>query len=474
MESPVSRKRNMRSLPDRIHEPLSRHVLLRLWRAQRRIRPSRRAVAAAVVDGMRFRSSTGTWSDQQKVDWILDRLRFSLRQAYRLTKYYRELFDNAGFNPFADFSFDDFASLPVLEREDVREAGMRMVSVAVPTRQLTKDATGGSTGKPTEVWIGPEEMGWKESSGEFFMRRIGVPTGSRTALLWGHHLDPQARDGWRDRYHAFETNSRWFDCMRLSSDDLERYHREFERWLPKCVVGYASAVGHLAEHILERGYRPSYPSVCFVTGAEKLVPAHREAIQAAFGRPVHERYGSRDVGYMAFQVSPQRSLAYEVDWANLLIEPETSAQESSILITKLHADGMPMIRYRVGDIGRFSPGTRPGWPALVLNEVAGRDVDRLWLPDGRWISGLQIPHMMKDYPVREYMVVQRPDYSVEIQIAPKTGFSDNARATIVAIMQENLPGLRISTTIVDSVPRTKSNKWRPVVSQVNLSQGNAA
>jgi len=454
------------SITAKAHELLSRNLLLPLWHAQRQIRPSRRAVASAIRDGLRFRRSAAAWSDERKRQWILERLRFSVRRAYRDTPHYREVFYSAGFDPFADFSFADFARLPVLEREDLRAAGKRLISQAVPRDQLKKDATGGSTGVPTEVWIGPEEMGWKESGGEYFMQTIGVPTGTRTAMLWGHHLDPHSTDTWRERYHAFETNSRWFDCLRLSPDTLAGYHREFARWQPACIVAYASAAGHLAEYVLEHGGEARYPARCFVTGAEKLLDEHREKIARAFGRPVHERYGGRDVGYIGFQMNPAQTLDYDVDWANVLVEPETGEGESSILITKLHADGMPMIRYRVGDIGRFPQTSRPGHPALVLHEVVGRDTDRIWLPDGRWVTGLQIPHMMKDYPVREYMFTQRRDYSVEIKIVPKRDFSDRSRLQMLATVQANLPGLKIAAALVDEIPRTKANKWRPVVSEV--------
>ena len=464
----------MRNVARRFHEVVSRHLLLPAWRAQRRIRPSRRAVSNAIADGLRFRQGSLDWSGERKLQWILERLRFSVRRAFLETDYYRTRFEDIGFDPFSDFSFDEFSQLPVLERDEVRTNLDRLISEAIPRDLLKKDATGGSTGSPTEIWIGPEEMGWKESCGEFFMERFGVVAGSSTAFFWGHNLDPNGASNWRERYHNFETNSRWFDCLRLSSDVLDDYHREFERWRPNCIVAYASALGHLAEHILERGYKPSYPSCCFVTGAEKLLPQHRNAIDMAFNRPVHERYGARDVGYLAFQMDPDSTLEYEVDWPNILIEPETGDENSAILVTKLHADGMPMIRYRVGDVGRFHPGSKPGTPVLILRDVAGRDVDRIWLPDGRWISGLQIPHLMKDYPVREYMVLQHADFSVEVKIAPKAGFNETANRDILSTIRSNLPGLKVTSLIVDWVPRTAANKWRPVLSEVNLSKGNAA
>jgi phenylacetate-CoA ligase len=457
-----------------IHDFLSLKVLVPLSRLQRMARPRLRPVMRAYDEGMRFRREAAGWSLAQKRAWILERLRFAVRRAYRETDYYRNLFDRIGFDSESDFSFDDFARIPVLERENLSSAGKAILSDRIPFDNLLKDSTGGSTGVPTEVYLGPEERGWKSSAGEHFMRRLGVPGGTRTAYLWGHHLDPNGKDSLRERYYAFETNTRYFDCLRLSPDTLQEYHEELERWRPACMVAYATALGYLAEHILERGLSPNYPTRCFVTGAEKLLPKHRTAIEAAFGRPVYERYGSRDVGFVGFQPGEEGRLSFEIDWSNILVEPETAGRESSILITKLHADGMPMIRYRIGDAGRFSAESKPGHPTFDLEEVTGRDTDRIWLPDGRWITGLQIPHMMKDYPVREYVFFQREDYSVELKILPKSGFSDNDKEKILATVQANLPGLDVSALVVDEVPRTISKKWRPVISEVKQCQERTA
>jgi phenylacetate-CoA ligase len=458
----------METLTAKAREMLSRGVLLPLWRLQRASRPSRRAVVSAYFEGMRFRRRAALWDDARKREWMLARLRFVVRRAADETAYYRELFGRVGFDPGDDFSFEDFARLPVLEREGVRLAGESLLSSSVPRAQLRRDSTGGSTGVPTEIWLGPEESGWGESAIAYSLERVGVPQGSATAFLWGHHLDPQARESWAERYHDFENNARWFDCFRISPEVLEGYHRELEGWRPACVIAYASALAALAEHVSEHGHAAHYPVRCCVTGAEKLWPAQREIVEKTFGRPVHERYGSRDVGLIGIQPSPRRTLDFEVDWANVFVEPETDGSESSILVTKLHADGMPMIRYRIGDMGRFPEGSAPGRPALALREVVGRDLsaDRLWLPDGRWINPLQIPHMIKDYPVREFMFVQRPDYSVEVLVVPREGFGDESRCAITSNISMNLPGLGVSVVLVKDIPRTRANKWRPVVSEV--------
>lgn len=452
-------------LVEHLRDLLSLKVLVPMSRLQRRVRPSRRAATQSFVEGMRFRRKTLNWDLETRRAWILERLRFVVRGAYSGTPYYRELFDSVGFDPHAEFTFDDFGKLPVLSRDEIRTSGRKLLSEVGP-KEVVLQATGGSDGVPTEVWLGPEELGWGESGQENFRHRIGVPTGSRTGLLWGHHLDPHASDSFRDRYHSFEQNERWFDCLRLSPEVLERYHQELTRWKPACVIAYASALGQLAEYVLQQGYRPAYPTHCFITGAEKLWPQHREAIQNAFGRPAHERYGARDAGGIAFQFEPWRTLDFEIDWTNTFVEPETDDLESPILVTKLHADAMPMIRYRVGDVGRFPEVSKRGHPTFILHEVIGRIADRIWLPDGGWITGLQIPHMMKDYPVKEFVFSQRADYSIEVRIVPREGFAEEHRNSILKTVAANLPGVSISIEIVENIERAAANKWRPVVSEI--------
>ncbi len=271
-----------------IHDSLSQHVLIPFSRLHRSSRPGTRPTQQAFEEGLRFRREASAWDNERRIRWMLDRLRTVVRQAYEETVFYRELFDRNNFDPHADFDFDDFSRLPVLTREDIHEAGPKLLASSVAADQLRKDSTGGSTGVPTEIWSGPNERGWSTSGMEHFFQTLGVPEGSRIAYLWGHHLDPQATDTLRDRYQAFVSNIKWFDSLRLSPTTLDEYHQEFERLRPTGIIAYASALGYLAEHILARKYKPNYPTRCLVTGGEKLWSRHRRLIEEAFDRPVHE------------------------------------------------------------------------------------------------------------------------------------------------------------------------------------------
>jgi phenylacetate-CoA ligase len=269
-----------------------------------------------------------------------------------------------------------------------------------------------------------------------------------------------------DRLLSLCYNYRWFDCFRLSPEVLNRYHIEMTKYQPECIVAYASALAAFAQFLRENGLKPTYPCKCIVTGAEKLFDAQRELAESVFGKPIYERYGARDAGSMGFQLDVPQSKNLTIDWPNVFIEPETSEPESAILVTKLQADGTLMIRYRIGDLARFPDGSKPGHPVFELLSVVGRATERIWLPAGAFISGNQFPHLFKDFPVREFMVVQQEDFSVQVKILPDDKFSSAAETEILQTIAENLPGLQVKVAVVDAIPRTAANKWRPVVSYV--------
>ncbi|HKD78890.1 MAG TPA: hypothetical protein VKH81_04305 [Candidatus Angelobacter sp.] len=392
-------------------------------------------------------------------------MRTVIRDAVSTTPYYAKVLNAIGFD-IANFSFDDFARVPVLERRDILRSQDTMISRTIDKALLRPDSSGGSTGEPTKIWVGPEEELWHSTAREFYMRQLGIIPGSRIAYLWGHHLDPVAKNSFKEKISGLINNHRWFDCFRLSPEILGRYHEEMERYQPECIVAYASALVALAQFLFENNLRPSYPRRCIVTGAEKLYDSQREAAENVFRKPIYERYGSRDAGMIGIQQEIPRSRDFIVDWPNLLVEPETTAPDTAILVTKLHADGMPMIRYRTGDVGMFPMGSNPGHPAFRILGVVGRETEKIWLPNGSFIHGIQFPHLFKEFPVREFMVLQAEDYSITVQVVPGPKFAQDSKSSILDMICRNLPGIPVTITLVDYIAKTQANKWRPVVSHV--------
>ncbi len=450
------------------HHIACRFVILPAHRARRWSNPSTRAAYAAYRDGLVSRERMHESPSRTQSEAQLAALREAVRFAAELP-FWQQRLREAGLDWMTDFSRDDFARVPPLERQDITTAGDALLHPSVSASQRRKMATGGSSGRPTTTWTGPLERGWRESGAEFFERRMGMRPGARTAYLWGHHLDPVTRASMRERVEDLAFNRRWFDCFRLSPDVLDAYHEALQRYSPDVMVAYGSALASLAEHLAATGVtKPAYPRIGFITGAEKLYPHQRKQIETVFGRPVHERYGGRDIGLIGFQSAPATSAAFAVDWMNVYPEIEEDTTTGSLLVTKLHADAMPLLRYRSGDLIRV-PHDEPTRGFTRIEEVLGRELQRVWLRDGRWMHGTVVPHLLKDFPVSDYQLHQREDFSVVLRLVPTVHFSDHHARELRSALAGNLPGLEITIRHVEDIGRSPAGKWFPVVSDVQAN-----
>src|SRR5215469_8001465 len=87
--------------------------------------------------------------------------------------------------------------------------------------------------------------------------------------------------------------------------------------------------------------------------------------------------------------------------------PAAPGETGSILVTDLLNYAMPLIRYRIGDLGAWAAGTCPCGRGLPrLEKVAGRVTDFLVGCDGRLVSGVYLA---------TYVVAQRPSLG-QVQI----------------------------------------------------------
>src|SRR4051812_6743125 len=101
------------------HDLFSRFVGIPLADWQRACIPSERSRMLSKRRALQFRYQAESWPAAEKERWILERLRHVVRNAARETTYYGSLFRKIGFNYDADFGFEEFSKLPVLDKIDI-------------------------------------------------------------------------------------------------------------------------------------------------------------------------------------------------------------------------------------------------------------------------------------------------------------------------------------------------------------------
>ena len=238
----------------------------------------------------------------------------------------------------------------------------------------------------------------------------------------------------------------------MSPEIMRRYDADLRAYRPRVLVAYASALAQFAQFLEAEGLHPTYPSAAIVTGAEKLHDVQREVIERVFRVPVHERYGSRDIGDTAFQLGDAAG-GLSVDWALVLVERQTEEEPAPIIVTKLHGDAMPMFRYRVDDLARFPRDARPGYPTHTLLDVTGRSNDRISLGKGQWVHGIHFPHLFKDFPVKDFQVHQLASGEVKVRIVPTAAFRESDLVMIHRNLVTSLAPRSVGIELTDEIER---------------------
>ncbi len=149
---------------------------------------------------------------------------------------------------------------------------------------------------------------------------------------------------------------------------------------PTQLVGYASVIGRLAHAALagELDIRPSRVS----TNSEPLNEDDREAITRAWNAPIHNLWGSTEIGVQAvgcghsdgLHVCEDEVVLERVDESGTPVADDQPAART--LATGLAGRVFPFIRYDLGDEVTLLPGQCPCGSSLVrVAAIAGRRDD---------------------------------------------------------------------------------------------------
>lgn len=149
---------------------------------------------------------------------------------------------------------------------------------------------------------------------------------------------------------------------------------------PTHLVGYASVVGGLARAALDQ--RLDIRPVRVSTNSEPLTDEDHEAIHDAWGAPLHNLWGSTEIGVQAvgcghadgLHVCEDEVILERVDESGAPVGPAERAART--LATGLANRTFPFIRYDLGDEVTLLPGTCPCGSSLVrVADIAGRRDD---------------------------------------------------------------------------------------------------
>jgi phenylacetate-CoA ligase len=237
------------------------------------------------------------------------------------------------------------------------------------------------------------------------------------------------------------------------------------------LTGYASSYFSLARMMLAQGLRLDYEPDALVLCADKPTPQMKAVIQEAFGARAFEEYGSVENAVLATECEhgslhahPDFGIMEIIDAAGRPLPP---GQDGRIVCTSLLNRVQPLIRYDMGDIGRWSRRTCPCGRAHlpVLDEIVGRVEDTVTAPDGREVVRIGslpgVPHVLASQVVQH-----RPD-AITVRVVASEGFGPAEERMIRDILGvQRLHGMRIDVERVAELEKTAAGKIRRVIRRI--------
>jgi len=405
---------------------------------------------------------------------LLQRLRKLLVFANDQVPYYRDIFEQVGFDPRSALLQEDLKRVPILSKDLVRENLFRLIAKTADRSRMFENSTGGSTGVPLNFYQDQQYMTTFYALDAYVREWYGIKPYDRTASVWG--ADREFHElSLRERFYNWRHRSRCVDAFRMSEEKLYKFCHMLMNWKPPYLKGYSSALEALAKFVKKQQIR-DLKFKAIRSSAEVLWPQQRELIEETFKSPVYNFYGSREVSDLAAECPEERRLHLISSWRYIEIvdeegQPVPDGNPGYIIVTDLSNFSMPFIRYRNDDIGKSSVELCPcGRPSPVIEEILGRSTDLIYTPQGDIIHGEFFTHLFYGTnAIRQFQVHQTALDRIVIRYVPLGESPEELFRKILPKIRARMgEGVEVTIEKCSVIPLPSSGKHRFTISDVQI------
>jgi phenylacetate-CoA ligase len=386
--------------------------------------------------------------------------------------YYREMFRSLGIRARDVRNLKDFAALPILTKETIRQRLDDFVREDVSKDKLITVHSGGSTGVPLKFYRTRHEIDICEAAVFRNWLQSGWRPGDMVAYFWGDR-ELAAMSEWEFELRQNLRRMYQFDAFHSGPQQMDRWIAKWKRIKPKIVFGYSSAIFRFATHVESVGEK-LYPVLAVVSTAEKLYPEQRQVISRVFAGPLFDMYGSSEIHSIACSC-PRGRMHVNVD--NAVLETDRTGvlpgQPSAFVVTSLRNEVMPFIRYRNEDCGELLDGVCDCGNQFPLMELdISRTFDHFILPDGRFAHGMLFVRVMDvAHGISTFQFHQTEPDSITLWIVPGPGDPSARERSIQQIVEQvrsfdSKGRIKVHVRITDSIPLSPNGKHRYIRSDV--------
>ncbi|MBP9023018.1 MAG: phenylacetate--CoA ligase [Spirochaetes bacterium] len=313
----------------------------------------------------------------------LERLKWSLKHAYRNNPVYKKKFDDSGFNPDSFSSFDDMKRVPFLYKQEMRESYPYGL-FAVPMNKVVRlHSSSGTTGNATVVGYTKNDIDvWAEVCARS-LSGIGATEEDIIQVAYGYGL---FTGGLGLHYGAEKLGAATIPISGGNTEKQLMLMKDFGSTVLASTPSYALNIADFAAK--------NAPELDFkklklrkgIFGAEPWTNEMRSEIESRLDIEAYDIYGLSEVigpGVSCECEAKNGMHVFEDHFYVEIINPETGeilpeGSQGEIVYTSLTKEACPVIRYRSRDITRlYRDNCSCGRVFAKMEKITGRSDDML-------------------------------------------------------------------------------------------------
>jgi phenylacetate-CoA ligase len=360
-------------------------------------------------------------------------------------------------------------SLPIVTKDTLRTHFQPRELKARFELSGVTSSSGGSTGEPTHFFHDMRMVRASAAALTYAQEQMGWRQGMPLIKVWGSERDIGRATKLRDRVLLSLLRTTIVDGYSMSENTVDHVLKLVRRNHPVALTGFTTMLEYVARKVIERGdtLRPGSVTTAW-NGGEMLMDQQIEVFRLAFGVPILNLYGGREIGVMAFQRREGSPLQITRPWlfAELVDDsgaPVSPGETGRLLWTSTICRGTPFLRYEIGDLASFDSTHQTEAGITHLQQLQGRTSSLLKLPSGKVIQTLYWNHFFKDVTeVRQFQIVIQKDGGLRFLLVGDR-FTQAKEAALRHTLVAFLGNIPLEFEWVERIPLTLQGKLIQVV-----------
>lgn len=411
---------------------------------------------------------TQWWTKDELIEYQNEKLRGLIRFVAENSRFYRKVMQRAGVKPSDIKEVSDLKRLPYLEKDDIRNNLQEISPTHRKDLRLELKHTSGTTGAGMHFYWDSSAIMKEYAFVARHRRWAGVEPLDLQATFGGRIVVPVSRKEppfWRTNLAERQV---FFSMYHVSKRNAPHYLKKLRDLRPVLVQGYPSMLSTIAIFSKELDVNISGPRAVF-TSSETLPEYQRTLIEEAFQCRVFDWYGNSELAASVGQCEKGR-YHLNSEYGIVEVDPGIRGMQDKageMICTSFTNYGTPLLRYRIGDLIRFSDAKCPCGRGLpVVDNLIGRMDDIIVTPNGAYVG--RMDHVFKDATfLKEAQIIQEDESTIRVLIVPRKGFDEEHMRQVHHEITNRLgEEMDIAIEIVDEIPREANGKFRSVITRM--------